>query len=128
MGAQAPFSFRLQAGLLPPPSIAYGPSMMRYNRVEGLSLGASVEQQLGGGYSGSAIGRIGFADWQPNVELSLTRSNITKSVGVSAYNRLVSASDWGHPLEFWELVLRADVWSRRGLLLSRHWRRTVGQS
>ena len=100
LGAQAPFSFRLQAGLLPPPSIAYGPSLMRYNRVEGLSFGASVEQQLGGGYSGAVVGRLGLADWQPNLELSLTRSNITKSVGVSAYNRLVSASDWGHPLSF----------------------------
>jgi len=100
MSAQAPFSFRLQSGLLPPPSIAYGPSLMRYNRVEGLSLGALVEQQLGGGYSGSALGRIGFADWQPNVELSLMRTNVAKTVQVSAYNRLVSASDWGHPLSF----------------------------
>jgi hypothetical protein len=100
MSAQAPFSFRLQSGLLPPPSVAYGPSMMRYNRVEGLSLGASVEQQLGGGYSGAAIGRIGFADWEPNLELSLTRSNITKTVSLGGYNRLVSASDWGHPLSF----------------------------
>ena len=100
MSAQAPFSFRLQSGLLPPPSIAYGPSLMRYNRVEGLSFGASVEQQLGGGYSGSAIGRIGLADLQPNVELSLMRTNVAKTVQVSAYNRLVSASDWGHPLSF----------------------------
>ena len=100
MSAQAPFSFRLQSGLLPRPTVAYGPSMMRYNRVEGFSLGASVEQQLGGGYTGAAIGRIGFADWQPNLELSLTRTNITKSVTVAAYNRLVSASDWGHPLSF----------------------------
>ena len=100
MSAQAPFSFRLRAGLLPPPSFAYGPSMLRYNRVEGLSVGASVEQQFGGGYSGTAIGRLGFADWEPNVELRGQRTNITETIGLAAYNRLVSASDWGRPLSF----------------------------
>src|SRR5262249_54450554 len=77
MSAQAPFSFRMH--LLPPPSIAYGPSMMRYNRVEGLSFGSSIEQQFGGGYSGTAIARLGLADWEPNVELTGTRSNITQA-------------------------------------------------
>lgn len=96
--AQAPLQFRLN--LLPPPTISYGPSLMRYNRVEGFSVGASVEQQLGGGYSGLAVGRIGFADFEPNLELSLARSNLTKTIRFTAYNRLVSASDWGHPLTF----------------------------
>jgi hypothetical protein len=98
MSAQAPFSMRLS--MLPPPSLSYGLSMMRYNRVEGLSFGASAEQQLGGGLSALAVGRFGLADREPNVELSVTRTNITKSIGVSAYNHLVSASDWGHPLSF----------------------------
>lgn len=100
MSAQAPFSLRLRAGMLPPPTVAYGPSMLRYNRVEGFSVGASVEQELGGGYSASAVGRLGFADFQPNVELHAQRSNVTKTIGLTAYNRLVSASDWGHPLSF----------------------------
>ena len=100
MTAQAPFSFRLQAGLLPPPIYAYGPSMMRYNRVEGLSFGASVEQQFGGGYTGTAVGRLGVADWEPNIELTGTRSNVSNTIGLSLYNHLVSASDWGRPLSF----------------------------
>jgi len=100
LGAQAPFSLRLQGGMLPPPTIEYGPSQMRYNRVEGFSLGASVEQQLGGGYSAKGLARFGFADLQPNVDLSITRTNIAKSITLSGYNRLVSASDWGHPLSF----------------------------
>ena len=98
LAAQAPLQFKLS--MLPPPTISYGPSLMRYNRVEGLSVGASVEQQLGGGYSGLAIGRLGFADFEPNLELSLARSNLTKTIRFTAYNRLVSASDWGHPLTF----------------------------
>jgi hypothetical protein len=100
LGAQAPFSLRLGSGLLPPPTIEYGPSQMRYNRVEGFSLGASVEQQLGGGYSAKGVARLGFADLQPNVDLSITRTNIAKSITLSGYNHLVSASDWGHPLSF----------------------------
>jgi Hemolysin activation/secretion protein len=100
MSAQAPFSVRLRSGLLPPPSFAYGPSMMRYNRVEGLSFGASVEQQFGGGYTGTAVARLGVADWEPNIELRGERSNVTKTIGLTAYNRLVSASDWGKPLSF----------------------------
>lgn len=98
LAAQAPLQMRLS--MLPPPTISYGPSLMRYNRVEGFSVGASVEQQLGGGYSGMAVGRLGFADLEPNLELSLARSNLSKTIRVTAYNRLVSASDWGHPLSF----------------------------
>jgi len=98
MSAQAPFQFRLN--MMPPPTLAYGPSMMRYNRVEGLSFGASAEEQLGGGYSALAVGRFGLADREPNVELTVSRSNLAKSVHVSGYNHLVSASDWGRPLSF----------------------------
>ena len=98
LSAQAPLQFRL--ALMPPPTIAYGLSMMRYNRVEGLSLGGSVEQQVGGGYSGLAVARFGLADHEPNVELTTTRTNLSKSISLSAYNHLVSASDWGHPLSF----------------------------
>jgi hypothetical protein len=98
LGVQAPVQFNL--ALLPPPTLAYGPSMMRYNRVEGLSFGGSIEQQVGGGYSGLAVGRIGLADREPNVELTATRTNVTEAVHLSLFNHLVSASDWGHPLSF----------------------------
>jgi hypothetical protein len=98
LAAQAPLTFSPR--LWPPPSLSYGPGLMRYNRVEGFSAGISVEQQLGGGYSATALGRIGLADLEPNVELGITRSNLVKSVGVRGYNHLVSASDWGHPLSF----------------------------
>ncbi|HEY5061501.1 MAG TPA: ShlB/FhaC/HecB family hemolysin secretion/activation protein [Gemmatimonadaceae bacterium] len=98
LGVQAPMTLRLSA--LPPPSVAYGPSMMRYNRVEGLSLGGSIEQEVGGGYSGRAVARIGLADHEPNVELTAMRTNLSESIHLSGYNHLVSASDWGHPLSF----------------------------
>lgn len=98
LGAQAPLQMRLS--MLPPPTISYGPSLMRYNRIEGFSVGGSIEQQLGGGYSATALARIGFADREPNVELTATRTNLSKSISLMGYNHLVSASDWGHPLSF----------------------------
>lgn len=98
LSAQAPLQFNLS--MLPPPTIQFGPSMMRYNRVEGLSFGVSADQELGGGYSALGVARFGLADREPNAELTLTRSNLTESIHIGGYNKLVSASDWGHPLSF----------------------------
>jgi hypothetical protein len=96
MAAQAPLSL----GHLPAPRIQLGPSMTRYNRVEGFSTGALYDQQLGAGLSATAVGRFGFADKKPNFELSLARSDFSKTVRVNGYTRLVSANDWGSPLNF----------------------------
>lgn len=95
LGAQAPFG-----RLLPAPRTQYGLSMTRYNRVEGLSTGILVEQQLGSGYLATALARIGSADREPNAELSLARTNLSRTYTLTGYNRLVSASDWGTPLTF----------------------------
>ena len=96
MGAQAPISL----GALPKPRVQFGPSMTRYNRVEGFSTGLLLDQQLGGGYSATAVGRFGFADQVPNFELSVARTNLSKTIRLNGYNRLVSANDWGNPLNF----------------------------
>lgn len=95
VAAQAPLF-----SLLPPPRIQLGPSMMRYNRIEGFSTGLLVEQQIGAGYTAAAVGRFGFADRIPNVELSLTRSTGGNAIRLGGYRRLVSANDWGNPLSF----------------------------
>jgi hypothetical protein len=89
MGAQSDFS--------PLPATAEWDNM-RYNRIEGLSFGGRADKQLGAGYTLHADGRIGVADRQPNVEISGARSDLRRTVAVTAYNRLVSASDWGNPL------------------------------
>jgi len=108
LAAQAPFGSGL--GTIPP-TITWGLAMTRYNRVEGLSTGASIEQQLGGGYTGTLTARLGLADLEPNAELTLTRTNLRRSIHVAGYNRLVSASDWGNPLSFGSSV-SALVWGR----------------
>ena len=95
MGAQPPFAF----GAIPP-TFKWGLEFTRFNRVEGLSTGGLVEQQLGGGYTASLLGRMGYADLEPNVELTLSRTNLTKTIRGRVYNRLVAANDWGNPLSF----------------------------
>jgi hypothetical protein len=72
----------------------------RYNRIEGLSVGGRADQLLGAGYSLHANARIGVADREPNVELTGSRSDLRRTLSLTAYNRLVSASDWGRPLSF----------------------------
>lgn len=98
LGAQPPFL--LGSGHLPPPTIQWGAEFMRYNRVEGFSAGGMIEQPLGGGYTARALGRLGLADLEPNLELTLERTNLEKTYAVTGYNRLVAANDWGNPLSF----------------------------
>lgn len=70
----------------------------RYNRIEALSVGGRADQVLGKGYSLHATARIGVADLEPNVELTGSRSDLRRTLSLTAYNRLVSANDWGSPL------------------------------
>jgi hypothetical protein len=93
------------------PVVRYGLHMTRFNRIEALSIGVAVEQQLGMGYSARGVGRLGVADLEPNVELSLARSNLLRTVRATGYNRLVAANDWGDPLSFGS-SLGALLWGR----------------
>ena len=98
MGAQPPFT--LNPANLPRPNWTPYLRMMRYNRVEGLSAGAEVNQELGGGYSAQGTGRFGIADREPNFDARITRTNLSSSFYLSGYKRLVPAGDWGNPLSF----------------------------
>ncbi len=82
------------------PTLHWGLEFTRFNRIEGLSSGVLVEQPLGGGYTASLLARIGHADLEPNGELTLSRSNLSRVVRGRVYHRMVSASDWGSPLSF----------------------------
>jgi hypothetical protein len=90
-------SMGAQAGYAPAPAtLDYAP--LRYNRIEGLSGGGVLDQQLGAGYSLHTVARIGVADREPNVEITGSRTDLRRTLGLSVYNRLVSAGDWGNPL------------------------------
>jgi hypothetical protein len=71
---------------------------LRYNRVEGLSVGVMGERELGRGYTESGMLRIGTADLQPNAEVSLKRSNGRRDVSGTLYRRLSATNDWEDPL------------------------------
>lgn len=90
-----------QAGFVPqPPVFRYGLALTRYNRIEGLSSGIGVDQLLGKGYAAHALFRIGVADWSPNGELSIDRSDGRVTLGAAVYRRLSAANDWADPLGF----------------------------
>ncbi|MEO8451806.1 MAG: hypothetical protein ABI647_18590 [Gemmatimonadota bacterium] len=61
----------------------------RYNRIEGLSLGARGSLQTGG-LTAEGTARIGSADLVPNAELSLTRPTTNTRLRLGAYRRLAA--------------------------------------
>lgn len=93
--------FGAQPGWVPQrPVFTYGLGLTRYNKIEGLSTALAVRQSLGEGYTARALGRIGVADWQPNGELGISRSNGRSTLALNAYRRLSTANDWTDPFGF----------------------------
>lgn len=90
----------LQPAFLPQrPTLRTGADLIRYNRVEGLSVGLLAEQQLGAGFTLSAEGRLGHADRAWNGELALARSNGRRTVRAAAFHRLVAVNpEWAGAL------------------------------
>jgi hypothetical protein len=83
------------------PAFHTGLDLLRYNKVEGLSAGASLTSQLGLGYTARLVGRIGLGDHVPNGELWLARSNGRSELRLVVFHRLAVANDdWGSPLSF----------------------------
>lgn len=83
------------------PKVRVGSDLLRYNRVEGLSVGAEVKQVLGAGYTLTGVGRFGFADLHANGELTLARSTGLRTVSLTGYHRLSATNpDWAGALSF----------------------------
>lgn len=78
----------------------YADGAVRYNRVEGLSVGPTVRWTMGGGYLLEGTARIATEDLVPQAELSAWRTDGRTSYGITGYRRLAVASDWGSPLGF----------------------------
>ncbi len=89
----------LQASFGPQPlRYDFGITQQRYNRIEGFSIGGEVQWPLGAGYTASGAARIGVADWQPNAEVRLARSNGRTTVQGALFRRLSYTNDFGNPL------------------------------
>ena len=91
----------LQPGWAPGrPVVRSGLDLVRYNRVEALSVGVLGRQELGQGFAVEGLARLGVGDWQPNGELGVARSNGQRTLRATAYRRLAATNDWGAPLSF----------------------------
>ncbi|MEO7366600.1 MAG: BamA/TamA family outer membrane protein [Gemmatimonadaceae bacterium] len=90
-----------QPGFMPQPiAFEYGLNQTRYNKIEGLSTAIAASQSLGAGYTAHASARLGIADWQPNGELGVARSDGRHTYGINAYRRLAAANDFNDPFSF----------------------------
>lgn len=84
-----------------PPELLTGLSLLRYNRIEALSVGAAFNATPGRGLMAKLETRYGFGDRVPNVLFSLSRSRGNTLHTLSAYRRLSVANDLaGAPLSF----------------------------
>jgi hypothetical protein len=66
-----------------------GLDLIRYNRVEGLSVGAKAEIDLGRGRV-DATARLGVADLVPNLDVGFTTTGVVTERRIGAYQRLNS--------------------------------------
>ncbi|GJG86676.1 hypothetical protein tb265_18570 [Gemmatimonadetes bacterium T265] len=86
------------------PRLRTGLDLVRFNRVEGLSVGVGATTTLPAGYAADATLRLGLADFVPNAELGVTRTrgaSNPSTLRLAAYHRLAVANDdWGNPLGF----------------------------
>lgn len=99
----AELSFGLQAGFAPRRPVlefSLAEGALRYNRVEGLSTGIGVSQELGGGWRWRGDARFGLADRQPLASVSVQRMTGRRSVTARLYRETAVATDYGQPLSF----------------------------
>ncbi len=106
------------------PRVRTGLDLVRFNRIEGLSVGVAGSTTLPAGYGADATLRLGFADFVPNAELGLSRTQGAQNattVRLAAYRRLAVANDdWGNPLGF-SASLGAALYGRDEGFYYRSW-------
>ena len=76
------------------------PDGLRYNRVEGLSIGGTLEASIGGPYTLGATGFFGLADADPKLRLDLERSTVRRRLGLGVYRELTATDPRGRYLDF----------------------------
>jgi len=99
--------FREELDRILPPTTAFRPrlawgledGLLRYNRVEGLSVGVAGETPLVPGWSGRAELRMGIADRAPLAEARVRQGSETRHEELTVYRRLSHTSDWDDPLD-----------------------------
>ncbi|MDA0312692.1 MAG: hypothetical protein O2992_11320, partial [Gemmatimonadetes bacterium] len=88
------------------------PDLMRYNRVEALSVGARGQirpQTFLGPLSVTATARIGVADRVPNVRLDMTRETLRRKVTLSGFHELAALEEEARHLGLGNSMLAATI-------------------
>lgn len=75
------------------------PGMVRYNRVEALSLGARATVPLGVAQL-EGVARIGVADLRPNISISALRATMHRTLELRAYHELATVDESRSALGF----------------------------
>jgi hypothetical protein len=81
------------------PELAWGleRGLLRFNRVEGLSVGGAATFPLSPTFFLDVEGRIGSGDLEPNAGLTLARGPEDHRWKLSGYHKLLGMGDWGDP-------------------------------
>ena len=69
--------------------------LLRYNRIEGLSVGAQAGVAFAHGLSVTARGRVGLADFRPRARLEVGRATVLRRLSVGAYHGLRATDEGG---------------------------------
>jgi hypothetical protein len=92
------------------PSVRRAPLLLRYNRVEALSVGARQTVDFGP-FAADGTLRIATATGQPDVEIGLSRESAARRLRLAAYRRLAAANPAERPLGLGN-SLGALLWGR----------------
>lgn len=81
------------------PQAAWGltQGLTRYNRVEGLSVGARLDVPVSPTLGVGIEGRIGTGDREPNLRLALHKGPEQRQLTLEGYHALTATDDWGSP-------------------------------
>lgn len=77
------------------------PDLVRYNRVEALSIGVRGQlrpQTFAGPVTMTGTARLGVADLEPNVRGEITRETLRRKITLGAYNELAAIDEGGRHL------------------------------
>jgi hypothetical protein len=76
-------------------SWGFSGGQIRFNRVEGLSVGATTTTALTPSTSFEVQARLGTGDREPNASVALHRGGLDRRWSLSGYHRLQAMGDWG---------------------------------
>ena len=80
-----------------PPSFSHAPVLLRYNRVEALSVGMRGTVDFGPLQADGTV-RVATSTWEPDVELGVRRESPDRRLRLAAYRRLAAADPAANPL------------------------------